>query len=134
MRIICVDSDKMSLRRTMRICRGHPWVTAVTGFTDCTEAMSWIRNNPCDVAIMETMKPGFNGLKLAAGAQKLRPNLAILFVTDEKIYGLDAFELHAVGYVLKPIKRERLAEKIEYIKGEWMPSRRLVYGRPVANE
>lgn len=75
---------------------------------------------------METMKPGFNGLKLAADAQKLRPNLAILFVTDQKNYGLDAFELHAVGYALKPIKRKRLAEEIEYIKGEWIPNEQVI--------
>ena len=52
MRIMCVDNSKRDLHRIMKCCLKAPQV----GFTTEKEALMWLRDHPCDIAFMETLK------------------------------------------------------------------------------
>ena len=114
MRIMCVDNNKRDLRRIMKRCLKAQRVSDVVGFTTENEALQWLREHPCDIAFLETMKAGFDGLRLAANAKKMRPEMAVVFVTDDESYSLEAYKLHAKGYLLKPFDAKRIAEEIDY--------------------
>lgn len=115
MRIMCVDNDQKALRRVMKHCSNNREVTDVVGFSTEREAMAWLRFHPCDIAFMETFKPGLNGMRLATNVRRLYPEVAVVFVTDKKFYALDAIQLHVTGYLLKPVSSDRLREEIEYV-------------------
>ena len=55
-----------------------------------------------------------NGLVLAAKLKKQCPDMKIIFLTGYSEYAVDAFKLHASGYIMKPVGKERLLSEIEY--------------------
>ena len=67
-----------------------------------------------DVALLDINLPDMSGLELASAIRKIRPEMAIIFLTGYAQYALDAFRVHASGYLMKPLKREELAREIAY--------------------
>lgn len=115
MTILCVEDEKLLLEDTVSMCRELLTETdTVMGFSRSGDALDWIRDHPADVALLDINVPDMNGLKLAAEIKRRRPDTAIIFLTGYSEYALEAFEVHAVGYLLKPVNKERLAAEIAY--------------------
>ncbi len=66
-----------------------------------------------DVVLMDIRMPGMDGLEAALHLSRMENPPAIIFITAYDEHALDAFEAHAVDYLLKPIRRERLHKAIE---------------------
>ena len=95
MRAICVDDEKLLMEDTVCQLAELPQIDEAKGFTRAADALDWLEGH---------------------GAIKTRwPNTAIVFLTGYPQYALDAFELRASGYILKPAARERLEEEIAYV-------------------
>ncbi len=67
------------------------------------------------IALLDIDMPSMSGIELAAKIKALRPEVVVIFLTGYSQYALDAFNVHASGYLLKPITKERLAEEIAYV-------------------
>ena len=145
MRVICVDDERLLMEDTAALCRGLDGVDAVAGFTKARDALRYTERNRVDVALLDIDMPDMSGLELAAAIREIQPDVAIIFVTGYAQYALDAFQVHASGYLLKPVSRERLAEEVHYALtgSRRMPPRAveartfgnfdlLVKGRPLA--
>ena len=111
---ICVDDEPLVLQMNVSLCREIPELTDAKGFTGADEALHWLSENKADVALLDIDMPGKNGLILAAEIKKKRPDISIIFLTGYAQYALEAFGVHASGYLLKPVTRDRLAEEIAY--------------------
>ena len=72
--------------------------------------------------------PGLSGLDVAARLEPPRPRVVFCTAFDE--FAIDAFEHHAVDYLLKPINRERLMRTVARISGEVDEQRRQVREMP----
>lgn len=114
MRIICVDDEKLVLELTMSLCRELPEKPEVVGFTKAKEALGWLESNRADIALLDINLPDMNGLILAAKIKELCTNISIIFLTGYSEHAIDAFKLHASGYLLKPVNPKSLAKEIEY--------------------
>ena len=114
MRAVCVDDEELVKDLAVSMCEELPILDEVKGFVRADEALDWINGNGADVAILDIDMPDMNGIELAAKIKEKHPGTAILFLTGHTRYALDAFAIHASGYILKPISRERLALEIEY--------------------
>jgi two-component system response regulator AlgR len=76
-------------------------------------ALDDIGSSKPDIVLMDIQMPGMNGIELAAHLATLGENApAVIFVTAFDAYALKAFEVHAVDYLLKPVRASRLAEAI----------------------
>jgi len=69
-----------------------------------------------DVVLLDVEMPGLNGLELARELSSQHPAPAIIFVTAHEEYAVEAFALAAVDYLVKPVRRTRLAEALKRIK------------------
>ena len=114
MRIICVEDDGQQLRDTVSLVGGLPAVEEVRGFSGAGAALEWLEKNRTDLALLDIGMPGMNGMELAAVIKTKWPKTAVVFLTSRPAYALEAFELRADGYVLKPATRERLEREIGY--------------------
>lgn len=145
MKAICVDDESLITDYVVSLCRNLPPLTEAAGFTRAADALRHLAEHGADLAILDIDMPGMNGLVLAAEMKKLRPDLAVIFLTGFSRYAVDAFSLHASGYLLKPVSRERLAEEVAFALGGTRPEPQehilartfgefdlLVDGRPVA--
>ena len=114
MTAICVDDEPLVLQLTLSLFRDLPRFDEVEGFAGPLEALDWLETHSPDIALLDIDMPGMNGLELAARIREMHPDTAIIFLTGYAEYALDAFKLHASGYLLKPINREKLSTEVEY--------------------
>ena len=114
MRAICVDDEQLILNMIVTMCRDLPQLTEVQGFSDVNEALRWIENNPIDIAFLDIDMPEMNGINLAMNIKNISPETAVVFLTGYSDYAVEAFKVHASGYLLKPVNREKLENEVEY--------------------
>ena len=114
MTAICVDDEPLVLQLTISLVRELPQFERVEGFSGSMEAMVWLETNHPDVAFLDIDMPTINGISLAIRIKELYPDTAIIFLTGYTEYAVDAFALHASGYLLKPINKEKLSAEVEY--------------------
>ncbi|MBM7541246.1 response regulator [Amphibacillus cookii] len=79
-----------------------------------------------DVVFLDIEMPEINGLALAEQLNEKHPHLHIVFVSVHKGYAVEAFELSALDYLLKPVKRDRLEKTIHRIKQQRYHRKELV--------
>ena len=114
MRAICIDDEELILNMTVSMCEKLPQLDEVHGFSDAMEALKWLDKNSLDIALLDIDMPEINGIQMAMEIKNRYPNASIIFITGYSEYALEAFRLHASGYLLKPISKEKLEKEIEY--------------------
>ncbi len=119
MKVICVDDEPQVLRYNLSLCREMPQITEATGFTGAEEALVWMEAHTADIALLDIGMPGTDGLALARIIRNRHPGTAIIFLTAHPQYAADAWKIHAAGYLLKPLTKERLTDELSYA-AEWI--------------
>ncbi len=118
MKIICVDDERLLMEDVVSMCRELDQVDEVTGFTRAKDALQYLEKNQVHVALLDINMPDMDGLQLARRIQGTWPKTKIILLTGYEQYAVDAFSIHVSGYLLKPVKKEKLAEEIAYaVKG-----------------
>jgi two-component SAPR family response regulator len=115
---IAVDDEALMLDALVAAIEASPDVSAVAKFSNCEEALEYVRNNLADVAFLDINMRGMGGLELAEKIVAARPSCKIVFCTGYEEYAIPAFKIHASGYLLKPISAEDVQGEIDNIKGE----------------
>ena len=114
---IAVDDEALMLGALVAAIEESSDISAVTKFSDCEEALEFVRGNAIDVAFLDINMRGMGGLALAEKILETRPNCKIVFCTGYEEYAIPAFKLHASGYLMKPISAEDVQVEIDNIKG-----------------
>lgn len=96
------------------MCRALPQKPEVTGFQNAANALEWIGQHGADIALLDINMPGMDGITLAAKMKETNASIAIIFLTGYSEYAVDAYSMHASGYLMKPINEERLAAEINF--------------------
>jgi two-component SAPR family response regulator len=114
---IAVDDEALMLGALVSALKTSPDITEVAEFSDCEAALDFARNNPIDVAFLDINMRGMGGLALAESIVGYRPDCKIVFCTGYEEYAIEAFKLHASGYLMKPISAQDVQGEIDNIKG-----------------
>ena len=114
---IAVDDEALMLGALVAAIEASPDITEVARFSDCEEALEFIRTHRADIAFLDINMRGMGGLALAEKIVAARPNCKIVFCTGYEEYAIPAFKLHASGYLMKPISAEDVQGEIDNIKG-----------------
>ena len=114
---IAVDDEALMLGALVSAIEASPDITRVARFSDCEEALEFVKNDPADIAFLDINMRGMGGLALAEKIIAIRPNCKIVFCTGHEEYAIPAFKLHASGYLMKPVSAEDVQGEIDNIKG-----------------
>lgn len=106
LRALLVDDEAPARDRLRQILSERADVTVVGEAEDGVQALERIQDLAPDVVFLDIQMPGCSGLEVAASLEAGRP--AIIFCTAFDQHAVDAFELKAVDYLLKPVTRARL--------------------------
>ena len=112
MNVLIVDDEQLARQRLRHMLNGmgeHAITEAETG----EQALLKSQHINPDIVLMDIRMPGMDGLEAAAYINQLEHPPAIIFTTAYSDHALQAFETHAVDYLMKPIKRERLEMAIQ---------------------
>lgn len=112
MRIAAVDDEAHVLERFERMVLGINELNLCGLFETGEQLLGYLNENPLDAVFLDIEMPGVNGLQLSEQIQNLNENIDIIFVTAYNQYAVEAFELQALDYILKPLSEERLAKSV----------------------
>ena len=102
MRVIYVDDERPALDNFRLTVAGFPQIDQLHLFSDGQAALDFAMENTVDVAFLDMEMPGIHGLALATKLRELHPTMRVVFVTAFSQFAMDAWNLDATGYVLKP--------------------------------
>lgn len=123
LRALLVDDEPLARERLRSLLGSDPTVEIVAECGNGTDAIAKIRSTPLDVVFLDMQMPGCDGLHvLKELPDDNRP--AIVFATAHERFALDAFEVQAVDYLLKPFDRERLQTALRRVH-EFLRARRI---------
>lgn len=105
MRVFLVDDETLALERLARMLRETGRVEIVGAESDPESALEQLNQNPVDALFLDIHMPGLSGFDLL---QQLTWQPLVVFTTAHDDYALQAFEVHSIDYLLKPIEPEQL--------------------------
>ncbi|PKB13988.1 LytTR family two component transcriptional regulator [Novosphingobium kunmingense] len=112
LRTLIVDDEPLALERMQHICRTLPTLDVVGTAQDGASALHAIRQLGPDLVLLDMTMPELDGLAVARALLDGAKSPAIIFVTAHDSFAVEAFDLDAVDYVLKPVTPERLERAI----------------------
>ena len=111
-----IADDEPLVRDALRdVLGGEPDVELVGECGNGLEALRLAEELRPDLLFLDIQMPGLTGLELAQVLARFKTPPPIVFVTAHEEHAVDAFELRAVDYVLKPVRPERLAEAVRRV-------------------
>jgi two-component system LytT family response regulator len=127
-RYLIVD-DEPPGRANLRLALGaHPDWLLVAECDGTAAARTALAAQEIDVIFLDIQMPAESGLVLAREISRLRAPPLIVFVTAYSEHAIDAFEVHALDYLLKPLNDARLAQTVERIGAMLGQRQREAYG------
>ena len=112
MRIAAVDDEYHVLERFERMVSEMVDLELCGLFETGQQLLDYLKEYSLDVVFLDIEMPGVNGLQLSEQIQSLNENINIIFITAFNQYAVEAFELQAVDYILKPLTEERLSKTV----------------------
>lgn len=115
-RFLAMDDETAALTGLLDAIEEAAPKSDVRGFLHQEEGISAVRNGfSPDVAFLDIDMPGKSGLEVAKEIRELSQKTKIVFVTACQEYSLDAFAIHARGYVLKPATARKIRSELDEI-------------------
>ena len=117
MKAIAVDDEIYMLETLQEAVSASSDIETVEAFSSCSAALAYATENPVDIAFLDINMRGIGGLGLAEKLLVLQPQCKIVFCTGHEEYAVSAFQLHASGYLMKPITPDAVQKEIDHIRG-----------------
>ncbi len=115
LKVLVVDDERPALDELSFLLERDPRVRTVLTTDSATEALRLLQDLDVDAVFLDIHMPGLTGLELAQVLARFRTPPPIVFVTAHEGHAVEAFDLRAVDYVLKPVREERLAEAVRRV-------------------
>jgi two-component system response regulator AlgR len=113
LRALVVDDEQPARERLAALLRELDLVDVVGEARDAAEALQQVNTLSPDLLYLDIRMPGMSGLELARHLAQLEDAPAIIFTTAHGEHAVEAFDAEAVGYLLKPVRKEKLAAATE---------------------
>ena len=123
LRVLVIDDERPALDELAFLLERDPRVQGVITSDSATDALRVLQDLPVDAVFLDISMPGLSGLELAQVLARFKAPPPVVFVTAHEQHAVEAFELNAVDYVLKPVREERLAEAVRRVVEGAHPTR-----------
>lgn len=120
--VLIVDDERPALDELAWLLDRDDRIEEVTACDSATDALRVLRERPVDALFVDIEMPGLTGLELTEVLAQFREPPPVVFVTAHSEHAVNAFELNAVDYVLKPVREERLREAVRRIVESGAPA------------
>lgn len=107
-RVMVVDDEPPAVERMVALLGAEPGVQVVGCESRPGRVLQRCRELHPDLVMLDIQMPGINGLELARALRRLDPPPAVVFVTAHDEHAVEAFDVAALDYLVKPVRVERL--------------------------
>lgn len=118
-KILIVDDEapaRNRLRELLTDCQSQLPLEIINEAQNGIEAISFVEKLSIDLVLLDIRMPELGGLEVAQHLQNLENPPAVIFTTAYDNYAIKAFEVHAIDYLLKPIRAERLLDALTKVR------------------
>ncbi|MBN8502652.1 MAG: response regulator transcription factor [Sphingomonadales bacterium] len=112
LRALIVDDEPLALERMQVVCSGLGGIEVIGTAQDGSAALQAIADMNPDVVLLDMTMPELDGLAVARALTRQADAPAVIFVTAHDNFAVEAFDLEAVDYVLKPVTPDRLERAV----------------------
>lgn len=117
MNIIAVDDEMLVLQQTFQVLKKvFSGEDTIEIFQEPKEAVAFSKSNQIDIAFLDIEMGEITGISLAKQLKEYSPFVNIIFVTAYREYALDAMEIRASGYLMKPISEKAILLELENLR------------------
>lgn len=113
MKVLIADDEPMARERLRALLAEHDDLRLVAEAADGAAALDACAQHHPDIVLLDIAMPGLDGLDAARRLAEAEPRPAVVFCTAYDQHALSAFDAAAVDYLVKPVRRERLAAALE---------------------
>ena len=114
--VIAVDDERLALENLAESIEQASYDAQIHRFRYPEDALDFARENHVDVAFLDVEMVGMNGVELAERLKLYHPDINIIFSTGYGHYRDAAFDLHASGYLTKPITTKKVQKELENLR------------------
>lgn len=112
---LLVDDERLARAELRRLLAPYPQITIQAEASTAEQALELMQQQTFDLVFLDIQMPGLSGLQLAPHLQTQK-HCHFVFCTAFEQYALDAFELNALDYLLKPVAPERLERTVQKLE------------------
>ncbi|ANB01816.1 LytTR family DNA-binding domain-containing protein [Ectothiorhodospira sp. BSL-9] len=113
MKVLIVDDEQPARERLASLLERMPEYEVVANASNGLQAVRLAQQLEPDIVLLDIRMPGMDGLEAASHIAEMDTPPAVIFITAYEGHAIEAFETQAVGYLLKPVRQERLQEALE---------------------
>ena len=121
MKILCVDDEPLALQMLELSIRKAKPDADVLGFEEPEDLLDEARENGCDIAFLDIHMSEMDGVEAAVRLKEINPKMNIIFVTGYSEYTGEAMRLHASGYIMKPVTKDKVASELADLRFPIVP-------------
>jgi DNA-binding LytR/AlgR family response regulator len=115
LRVLVADDEAPAREELAWLLGHHPSVTTVRTASSGAEVLKALEDLDVDALFLDIRMPGLDGLDVARVLARFKAPPKVVFVTAYDEHAVEAFDLRAVDYLLKPVRAERLAEAVRRV-------------------
>ncbi len=115
LRALVVDDERPALEELAYLLGQDPRIGPILTASSGAEALRALEDEQVDVVFCDVRMPGLDGLDLARVLARFSQRPQVVFVTAYERHAIDAFDLRATDYVMKPVRPQRLSEAIKRV-------------------
>ena len=112
MKIIAVDDERIALEGLMDVISEAAPEAELNGFEYPEDALEFVARHECNIAFLDVEMAGMSGVALAEQLKLRNPDINIIFSTGFEEYRKEAYDLHASGYLTKPITVDKVKKDL----------------------
>lgn len=128
MRAIMIDDEPILLNHQKSIIDSVEGFNLINVYTNSSDALKEINETKPELIFLDVELMGENGIDVANKIAEKFPAIKIVFITSYSQYAVDAFEVNAIDYILKPLNKKRLMKTYSRVKAEKNSTTSLVEG------
>lgn len=122
LRVLVVDDEPLARLRLRSLLAAEPDVEVAGEADSADAAIAWLKGHTAELLMLDVRMPGRSGVALASALRRLPVPPAVVFVSAFAEHAVDAFDVDAVDYLTKPVRRERLQAALQRVRQRLAPT------------
>ncbi|MCR4458247.1 MULTISPECIES: LytTR family DNA-binding domain-containing protein [Enterobacteriaceae] len=119
MKVIIVEDEILAQQELSWLIKAHSQMEIVATFDDGLDVLKYLQHNKVDALFLDINIPSLDGVLLAQNISQFAHKPFIVFITAWKEHAVEAFELEAFDYILKPYQESRIITMLQKLEAAW---------------